>query len=162
MDLHRKRILKKLIYCLIYLLSLFPACAEPLQIITNKSILDFDVEIAKTEKELEKGLMFRTSLDHRRGMLFIFPESHSPKIWMKNTLIYLDVLFISQKGVIQDITPSAKPLSFEIIQSKKHSPRVLELKGGTCRKLGIFPGHRVRHPAFKKADFKATPQNNSK
>lgn len=113
----------------------------------------FRVELAVTPNERMRGLMFRDHLDEDAGMLFIFERMQRLRFWMKNTRIPLDMLFIDEAGEIVGIVENAEPLSLESRGVSLPSRYVLEVNGGTCRRLGIRPGQRVRfdgipgHPA---------------
>jgi hypothetical protein len=84
-------------------------------------------------------------------MLFVFPGDPRPTMWMKNTYISLDLLFINAQGRIEYIAAQASPLSLSVIQSPKPSLAVLELKGGASDRLGIKVGDLVVHPSFHNA-----------
>jgi uncharacterized protein len=83
--------------------------------------------------------------------LFLFPGNPQPTMWMKNTYIPLDLLFINEKGRIEHIAARATPLSLSVIQSPKPSLAVLELKGGASELLGIKAGDSVVHSSFHNA-----------
>lgn len=108
----------------------------------------FAVEVALTPVQRERGLMFRAELPPDGGMLFVHEEERVVHMWMKNTLIPLDMLFLAADGTIVRIAAETEPLSTRIISSGDPAKGVLELKGGTARRLGIVPGDRVVHPAF--------------
>lgn len=110
----------------------------------------FHIEVAKTMEEKERGLMFRKELAADGGMIFIFGEAYRPYLWMRNTLVPLDMLFLDKEGYIQYIKHSAKPHSLEPIGSGGEAWAVVELQGGISKKLGIRIGDRVlaaRKPA---------------
>jgi uncharacterized protein len=107
------------------------------------------VEIAQDSKEKALGLMFRTELADTEGMLFPYEESRELSMWMHNTYIPLDMLFIKPDGVIHRIESKAQPLSDRVINSEGAVSAVLELPGGAAERLGIKPGDRVQHPLFK-------------
>ena len=98
------------------------------------------VEIAETEAEREKGLMFRKELPEGQGMLFDFHREQEVGFWMQNTYIPLDMIFIRGDGRILRIAENTEPLSTRIIPSDGPVRAVLEVIGGTARKLGIAPG----------------------
>lgn len=108
----------------------------------------FAVEVAATPLHRERGLMFRTELAPDAGMFFIHEAEREVAMWMKNTLIPLDMLFLAADGTILRIEESTEPLSLRTISSGAPVKGVLELPGGTVRRLGIVPGDRVVHPAF--------------
>lgn len=154
--------LKRLSLYITFLCSLSSAQADNLQIITPKQTYDFQVEVAQNEAQLKKGLMHRFHLGEREGMLFLFPKNSTPRIWMKNTLIPLDVIFIDETGLIKDIYPNAQPLSLEIIQSNSKATSVLEIKGGMSGRLGIFPGQQVILPTSINDNAEIAGRNHSK
>ncbi len=108
----------------------------------------FKVEIADDDQERRLGLMYRESLAPDAGMLFDFEESRVVTMWMKNTLITLDIAFIDESGVIKRIAHETTPRSLEPIPSGAPVIAVLEVKGGIFETLGVEEGDRVRHPMF--------------
>jgi uncharacterized protein len=108
----------------------------------------FQVELALTPEHQARGLMFRTELAADRGMLFDFGESRPVSMWMRNTYIPLDMLFIEADGRIRHIAARTVPLSEESITADGPVRAVLELRGGVTDLLGIRPGDRVLHPIF--------------
>jgi uncharacterized membrane protein (UPF0127 family) len=109
----------------------------------------FSVELAATDAERELGLMNRASMPADHGMLFEFDRDQPIYMWMKNTLIPLDMLFIDRTGRIAGIAARAVPLSEEVIASPGSVRAVLELNGGTVERMHIAVGDTVRHPFFK-------------
>lgn len=97
----------------------------------------FNVEVARTEEEQTRGLMFRTSLPADGGMLFPFPKPKIASFWMKNTLVPLDMFFIRADGSIDRIAENTIPESLEPVVSGGEVSAVLELPGGTAARLGI-------------------------
>lgn len=122
----------------------------PLEIITATGVRSFTVELATNDAERERGLMFRKELPAGRGMLFDFMQERPVAFWMHNTYIPLDMIFIRGDGRILSIAENAKPLSDDLIPSGGPVRAVLEVFGGTARKLGIAPGDRVESPALRK------------
>src|SRR3984957_4155962 len=108
----------------------------------------FRIELALTDAQMEQGLMFRRSLAPDAGMLFDFKAPTSVTMWMKNTLIPLDMLFLDAQGRIIDTHERAVPLSTDIIAAKVPARYVIELNGGTVARLGIRPGDQVTSPYF--------------
>ena len=104
----------------------------------------FSVEIAMTEEERKKGLMFRKSLALDKGMLFVFPKEDIVKIWMKNTYIPLDIIFISSDYFIMDIVKNAQPLRENIYISESKVKYVLEINSGLVDKYDIEKGYKVK------------------
>ena len=109
---------------------------------------EFDVELALTPAQQQRGLMLRKSLGAYEGMLFDFGESRPISMWMANTLIALDMVFIAPDGTVRHIHANAEPLSLRTIESGGPAKAVLEINGGAARMLGIRPGDIVRHPMF--------------
>jgi uncharacterized membrane protein (UPF0127 family) len=97
----------------------------------------FNVEVARTDEEQDRGLMFRTSLPADGGMIFPFAKPRIGSFWMKNTLIPLDMLFIRADGSIDRIAENTIPESLEPVVSGGEVSAVLELAGGTAARLGI-------------------------
>ena len=110
--------------------------------IYNKNIT-FNVEVAKTIEERRTGLMYRKKLLNNEGMLFIFPREKIIQLWMKNTYIPLDVIFISENKVIVDIKKNMEKLSETIVKSKVKSRYALEFNAGLINKLNIEIGDKV-------------------
>ncbi|WP_294540743.1 DUF192 domain-containing protein [uncultured Rhodoblastus sp.] len=107
------------------------------------------VEVMGDEAGREQGLMNRRYLPADRGMLFDFHTEQPVLMWMKNTYIPLDMVFISRAGVVTHIAENAEPLSEAIISSNGPVYAVLEVNAGYARKIGLKKGDVVRHPAFK-------------
>ncbi len=104
----------------------------------------FEVEVARTPAQRIRGLMFRTGLAADAGMLFVMETEGEAAIWMKNTFIPLDILFVAADGRITRIATDTTPLSTRIIGSGGPVLALLEVPAGTARRLGIAPGDRVR------------------
>jgi uncharacterized protein len=121
---------------------------HPLEITTKTGVQIFGVEMAVTPEEQAKGLMFRRELPEKQGMLFDFRREQPTSFWMKNTYIPLDMIFIRADGRIRRIAESTTPLSEALVPSGGPVRAVLEVIGGTAKKLGIAPGDRVKHPIF--------------
>jgi uncharacterized membrane protein (UPF0127 family) len=121
-----------------------------LEIVTKNGVHAFTVEIAQTDDERATGLMNRRSLPEGRGMLFDFKREAPVSFWMKNTYIPLDMIFIRADGRILRIAENTEPLSERMVPSGGPVLGVLEVIGGTSRKLGIAPGDRVAHPIFQR------------
>jgi uncharacterized membrane protein (UPF0127 family) len=126
-----------------------PAELQTLEIASKNGVHAFSVEMAVTEPERAKGLMFRKELLEGRGMLFDFQREQEVGFWMQNTYIPLDMIFIRGDGRILRIAENTEPLSTRIIPSNGPVRAVLEVIGGTSRKFGIAPGDRVASPIFK-------------
>ena len=124
------------------------ASIQPLEIVTKNGVQVFSVEMATTEQEKETGLMYRKELPDGKGMLFDFSPEQQVSMWMKNTYISLDMIFIRADGRILRIAENTEPLSTRIISSGGLAKGVLEVIAGTAQKYGIKPGDRVAHPLF--------------
>lgn len=111
----------------------------------------FNIEVAVTPAQMQQGLMFRTSLPPDAGMLFVYPQPTVATMWMRNTLIPLDMLFVDAQGRIVNIHERAVPQSLDVISAAAPVRAVIELNGGTAARLGIEPGDRVQHPVFSNA-----------
>jgi len=109
---------------------------------------EFQVELATTPGERRRGLMFRQELAPDRGMLFDFNRTTPISMWMRNTYISLDMLFIRADGKIANIARDTEPFSEAILSSDGPVRAVLEVPAGTTLLLGIQPGDRVLHPVF--------------
>ena len=109
---------------------------------------EFQVYLARTPQQHARGLMYVAELPADQGMLFDYPRPRWVSMWMKNTLIPLDMLFIRTDGVIANIAQRTVPGSLAVINSEGRARAVLELNGGTAARLGIRPGDRVRHAIF--------------
>jgi uncharacterized membrane protein (UPF0127 family) len=125
------------------------ASIQPLEIVTKNGVHVFSVEMATTDEERTQGLMYRKELPDGKGMLFDFSPEQQISMWMKNTYIPLDMIFIRADGRILRIAENTEPHSLKIISSGGPAKGVLEVIAGTAQKYGIAPGDRVAHPLFK-------------
>lgn len=112
----------------------------------------FVLEVADTEAARQRGLMFRESIPADGGMLFDLREERSASIWMKDTPLSLDVLFVRADGRVVRIAPSLPPMTLTPIASPHPVRAVIEINGGTCERLGITAGDRVHHAIFAAAN----------
>jgi uncharacterized protein len=124
------------------------ASFQPLEIVTKNGVQAFSVEMATTDEEKQTGLMYRKELADGKGMLFDFNPEQQVSMWMKNTYVSLDMIFIRADGRILRIAENTEPLSTKIISSQGLARAVLEVPAGTAQKYGIRPGDRVGHPLF--------------
>jgi hypothetical protein len=127
-------------------LQRFPA--SELTIVSASGKHRFKVEVAETPAQMTQGLMFRPSLAPDAGMLFDYREPTTATMWMRNTLIPLDMLFVDDHGRIVNIHQRAVPQSLDLIAAAAPVRAVIELNGGTTARLGIMPGDQVVHPMF--------------
>ncbi len=119
-----------------------------LEIVSASGVHAFNVELATTEPERERGLMFRKELPQGQGMLFDFLNDQPVSFWMHNTYISLDLIFIRSDGRIMRIAENAKTLSDDLIPSGVPVRAVLEVIAGTSHELGIKAGDKVINPIF--------------
>jgi uncharacterized protein len=126
-----------------------PAELQTLEIASKSGVHTFAVELVENDADRAKGLMYRKELPEGRGMLFDFHREQEVSFWMQNTYIPLDMLFIRADGRILRIAENTEPLSTRMVPSGGPVRAVLEVIGGTARKLGLAPGDRVAHPIFK-------------
>jgi uncharacterized membrane protein (UPF0127 family) len=124
---------------------------ETLKLITARGTQVIDVEVTETPAERAQGLMFRTRLADNAGMLFFYETPQEITMWMRNTYIPLDMVFIRADGVVHRIEARTEPLSENIVASRGDVTACLELAGGAAERLGLKPGDRVEHPFFKPA-----------
>jgi uncharacterized protein len=122
-----------------------------LAIISANGRHQFKVEVAETQAQMTQGLMFRRSLAPDAGMLFDYKQPTAATMWMRNTLIPLDMLFVDAQGRIVNIHQRAVPQSLDLIAAAAPVRAVIELNGGTAARLGIQPGDQVVHPIFGNA-----------
>ncbi len=106
----------------------------------NEVQLAVDLEVAKTPQQIEQGLMNRTHLAPNSGMLFLFDSDAPRSFWMRNTLIPLDMIFVTSDNRITNIIPSAEPKTDTLRKSTEPVQYVVELPGGTAEKHGIQAG----------------------
>jgi uncharacterized membrane protein (UPF0127 family) len=134
-----------------------PARGEPpavsfetaaLAVTTASGTHRFTVEMAVTPEQRARGLMFRRRLAADHGMLLVYETERDVAIWMKNTYLSLDILFVGGDGRIRHIVERAPPLSTRVMPSGAPVRAVLELPAGTAARLGIRVGDRVRHSVF--------------
>jgi len=122
---------------------------EPLAIVTRDGTRhEFRVEMAVNPDDQTIGMMFRTSMQPDEGMLFDWGRPRESSMWMRNTLIPLDMVFITQDGRIHRIHERAVPLSLATIDSRGRVRATLELKGGIAERLNLRVGDRVEHRIF--------------
>jgi uncharacterized protein len=121
---------------------------ETMVIETESGRHSFATEIADTDPARARGLMFRRHLPADHAMLFIWGAPIEAAMWMKNTLIPLDMLFVAGDGRVVHIAANTTPQSLTVITAGQPVRAVIELAGGTAARLGIKTGSRVRHKLF--------------
>ena len=149
-------LLRRYLFASILLLVALPTWAletfttSELTLLTAGGAQKFTIELALTDGQMEQGLMFRRSLAPDAGMLFDFRVPTPVTMWMKNTLIPLDMVFLDASGRVVDIHERAVPLSLVPIATKVPARYVVELNGGTVARLGIKPGDVATSPQIGK------------
>jgi uncharacterized protein len=121
---------------------------DTLKLITAQGALVIDVEITESMEEKARGLMFRTRLPDNGGMLFSYDTAQEITMWMENTYIPLDMVFIRADGVVHRIEAWTEPFSRNIIASHGNVVACLELAGGAAQRFGLKAGDRVEYPLF--------------
>ena len=121
---------------------------DRIELVTSGGVRQIEAEIAVSPAEQAMGLMYRTSLADDHGMLFLHPKPQEVSMWMHNTYISLDMVFIRADGVVHRIEARCEPLSDRVIASEGPVTGVLELAGGAAGRLGLKPGDTVRHSHF--------------
>lgn len=134
-------------------LMLSPAVAltagtETLTVETDSGAHNYTVEVAKSDRERAMGLMFRRTLPESSGMIFIYDPPQPVAMWMRNTYIPLDMIFIAADGTVRRIEVHTEPFSTDIIPSGGDVAAVLELNAGQAEKIGVKPGDRVVFPGL--------------
>jgi uncharacterized membrane protein (UPF0127 family) len=122
---------------------------ETLKLLTAGAERVIDVEVTETSEEKAQGLMFRTRMADTSGMLFFYETPQEITMWMRNTYIPLDMVFIRADGTVHRIEMRTEPLSEDIIASHGDVVACLELAGGAAERLGLKPGDRVEHRLFR-------------
>jgi uncharacterized membrane protein (UPF0127 family) len=110
----------------------------------------FDIEVMTTDVDRAKGLMFRRSLPEKSGMLFLYDRPQAASMWMKNTFIPLDMVFIAQGGEVHRIEANTEPFSTAIISSEGDIVAVLELNAGAAARIGLKRGDLAIYPGLGK------------
>lgn len=132
----------------------WPAAAQTeitrgyLEVETAEGRVPFRVEIPATPEQFSQGLMYRKSLAADAGMLFLWRKDLFASMWMKNTYVPLDMLFIDSRGVVVMVAENTVPKSLTPIRADRPVRAVLEVNAGTARRFGIGPGSKIHHPAF--------------
>jgi uncharacterized membrane protein (UPF0127 family) len=121
---------------------------ETVAVVTTKGRYTFSAEIADAPELRARGLMYRTHLDDDKAMLFDFGKSGEITMWMKNTFIPLDMLFVGADGRIVNIARWTTPQSLDVVASSGDALAVLEVNGGTADRIRARPGDRVIHRIF--------------
>lgn len=124
---------------------------ETITIVTASGPQTLEVEVADTNTSRERGLMFRRAMPQNHGMIFLFGAERTITMWMRNTYLPLDMIFVRADGSIAHIAANTEPFSEDVISSGSPVSVVIEVNGGAAGKLGIKPGDRVETPLLKRA-----------
>lgn len=122
---------------------------DTVELVTASGTRRIDVELAETIAEQAQGLMYRTSLPDTQGMLFLHKKPGEVRMWMRNTYIPLDMVFIRPDGIVHRIAAMTEPLSDNVVPSNGAVIAVLELNGGAADRLGLKAGDKVQHAYFR-------------
>ena len=155
-----KNLLSVFVAIALYVMGLSPAQSEtaqiskiePVTVASEHSATMFTTEIADTEQLRERGLMFRHRLPEDQAMLFDFGKPRPVSMWMKNTNISLDMLFIRTDGTIAAIAENTVPQSLDIVSVQEPVLGVLEVAAGTVKRLGLRQNDRVFHRIFQTSE----------
>ncbi|MBB3971731.1 DUF192 domain-containing protein [Hansschlegelia beijingensis] len=129
------------------------AALEKLTFETATGPHTFMVEVAVTPEEREVGLMYRRSMPADHGMLFDFGKSDEIAMWMQNTYLSLDMVFVTADGRVRRVERATQPLSTRVIPSEGPVRYVVELVAGAAERIGLKPGDRVVHPRIAQTDL---------
>ena len=134
------------------LLSVATACSADNRGVfhTAKGDFAFNLEIADTEAQRERGLMFRTELAPDAGMLFDYHKEQLAAFWMQNTLIPLDMIFVAADGTVKTIHVNARPQDPTTIPSEVPVRFVIEIPGGRSQEIGLKVGDKFENPRVGK------------
>lgn len=111
----------------------------------SKVLANIDIELAETDEDRTRGLMWRRSMEEEQGMLFIMDQQEMQSFWMLNTYISLDILYIDEAFRIVTIRKNTQPQTLDPVPSSQPARYVLEVKGGYCDRHGIREGHFIKY-----------------
>lgn len=123
-----------------------PVDAQPLRIIMAAGEKSFDLEVADTDQKRSRGLMYRTDFPLNRAMIFVFDKAQPVMMWMANTPLPLDMLFVRSDGMIARVAQKTTPFSEDVVSSGEPVSFVIEINAGVAAMLGIKAGDKVQHP----------------
>lgn len=121
---------------------------EQVIVTTDRGDIAFATEIAASDETRSRGLMFRRSMGAREAMLFHWPSPRVVSMWMRNTYLSLDMLFVTADGTVVHVQADTVPQSLDVLSAGREVSAVMELVAGTAAKLGIRPGSRLKHRFF--------------
>jgi len=149
------RILASVLFSLLFLAGPSQASEEVVRlpveqviVTTDRGDIAFATEIATTDETRSRGLMFRRSMGEREAMLFHWPTPRVVSMWMRNTYLSLDMLFVAADGLVVHVQADTVPQSLDVLSAGRDVTAVMELVAGTAAKLGIRPGSRLKHRFF--------------
>jgi len=149
------RILASVLFSLLFLAGPSPASEEVVRlpveqvvVTTDRGDIAFATEIAASDETRSRGLMFRRSMGEREAMLFNWPSPRVVSMWMRNTYLSLDMLFVTADGTVVHVQADTVPQSLEVLSAGREVSAVMEVVAGTAAKLGIRPGSRLKHRFF--------------
>ena len=149
------RILASILFSLLFLAGPPLASEEVLRlpveqviVTTDRGDIAFATEIATSDETRSRGLMFRRSMGEREAMLFHWPTPRVVSMWMRNTYLSLDMLFVTADGIVVHVQADTVPQSLDVLSAGREVSAVMELVAGTAAKLGIRPGSRLKHRFF--------------
>ena len=121
---------------------------EQVIVTTDRGDIAFATEIATSDDTRSRGLMFRRSMGEREAMLFHWPTPRLVSMWMRNTYLSLDMLFVAADGLVVHVQANTVPQSLDVLSAGREVSAVMEVVAGTAAKLGIRPGSRLKHRFF--------------
>lgn len=142
------------VLALLQVLAAGPGAAQmrrdKLEITTATGRHAFEIEVAESDEDKARGLMFRRSMPENVGMIFPYWPPQEATMWMKNTYISLDMVFIRADGTVHRVEQGTEPFSERVISSEGNVAAVLELVAGVAAKIGLKPGDKVDHRLFQR------------
>ncbi|MGB5212816.1 MAG: DUF192 domain-containing protein [Anderseniella sp.] len=149
------RILASVLFSLLFLAGPSLASEEVVRlpveqviVTSDRGDIAFATEIATSDETRSRGLMFRRSMGEREAMLFHWPSPRVVSMWMRNTYLSLDMLFVTADGTVVHVQADTVPESLQVLSAGREVSAVMEVVAGTAAKLGIRPGSRLKHRFF--------------
>lgn len=124
--------------------------AEPIKVTTAQGTFDLTAELALTTEQRATGLMHRETMPIKHGMLFDFQRPQLVTMWMQNTPLSLDMIFLTRNGKVTHIAENTTPFSTKVISSQGNVSAVLEVNAGVSKLIGLKVGDTIEHRIFKK------------
>lgn len=149
------RILASVLFSLLFLAGPSLASEEVVRlpveqviVTTDRGDIAFATEIATSDDTRSRGLMFRRSMGEREAMLFHWPSPRVVTMWMRNTYLSLDMLFVTADGTVVHVQANTVPQSLDVLSAGRDVTAVMEVVAGTAAQLGIRPGSKLKHRFF--------------